>query len=208
MVTSDANWKLPLKWNKAAGELPSHIVKPGSVPVDYMAVPRPRVFCASLSDVFEDWDGPITNSSGLSIGECIACRRWQSIDDQSCWKCGNDCVSIFMDDVRRRLFELIDATPNLDWLLLTKRPENIRRMWPEWAWSACATGDCPHDSKDQCESDPFRWHRPNVWLGCSVENQEQADKRIPELLKCRNMSPVLFLSCEPLLGQVDLSFYL
>jgi len=38
----------------------------------------------------------------------------------------------------------------------------------------------------------------------SVENQEQADKRIPELAKCRDMSPVLFLSCEPLLGPVDL----
>ena len=31
-----------------------------------------------------------------------------------------------------------------------------------------------------------------MWLGCSVENQEQADKRIPELLKCRDLSPVLF----------------
>jgi protein gp37 len=47
--------------------------------------------------------------------------------------------------------------------------------------------------------------RSNVWLGTSVENQEYADKRIPELLKCRDLSPVLFLSCEPLLGPVDLN---
>lgn len=46
--------------------------------------------------------------------------------------------------------------------------------------------------------------RSNVWLGCSVENQEYADRRIPDLLKCRDLSPVLFLSCEPLLGPVDL----
>lgn len=46
------------------------------------------------------------------------------------------------------------------------------------------------------------WPLPNVWLGCSVENQEQADKRIPHLLKCP--AAVRFLSCEPLLGPVDL----
>jgi len=93
-----------------------------------------------------------------------------------------------MDDVRRRLFALIDATPNLDWLLLTKRPENIKSMW----WGDLVTGFRPKS-------------RENVWIGTSVENQEYANKRIPELLKCRDLSPVLFLSCEPLLGPVDLS---
>lgn len=44
---------------------------------------------------------------------------------------------------------------------------------------------------------------PNVWLGTSVENQEQADKRIPNLLNCP--AAVRFLSCEPLLGPVDLT---
>lgn len=48
-------------------------------------------------------------------------------------------------------------------------------------------------------------HRKNVWLGTSVENQEQADRRIPELLKCRDLAPVLLLSVEPLLGPVDLA---
>jgi hypothetical protein len=46
--------------------------------------------------------------------------------------------------------------------------------------------------------------RDNVWLGTSVENQEQADKRIPELLAAHHLAPVCFLSCEPLLGQVNL----
>jgi protein gp37 len=40
----------------------------------------------------------------------------------------------------------------------------------------------------------------NVWLGTSVENQETADQRIPELLKVP--AKVRFLSCEPLLGEI------
>lgn len=82
---------------------------------------------------------------------------------------------------RERLFELIWVTPNLDWLLLTKRPENMVRMAPvEWdgGWPA------------------------NVWAGTSVEDQQRADERIPHLL--RVPAAVRFLSCEPLLGPVDL----
>ncbi len=94
-----------------------------------------------------------------------------------------------LDDVRKRLFQLIDATPSLDWLLLTKRPENIRRMWRSFDWQT------PSDV-------PFR---QNVWLGTSVENQEYADSRVPKLLDCRQLASVLFLSCEPLVGPVDLT---
>lgn len=46
--------------------------------------------------------------------------------------------------------------------------------------------------------------RGNVWVGTSVENQQAADERIPELMKCRDLSPVLWLSCEPLIGPVYL----
>lgn len=47
---------------------------------------------------------------------------------------------------------------------------------------------------------------PNVWVGTSCENQEVADERIPHLLEIDG--PVRFLSCEPLLGKVDLSKWL
>jgi protein gp37 len=50
-----------------------------------------------------------------------------------------------------------------------------------------------------------RWPLPNVWLGTSVENQEQADARIPHLLRCP--AAVRWLSCEPLLGPIDLSAF-
>jgi protein gp37 len=50
------------------------------------------------------------------------------------------------------------------------------------------------------------WPMNNVWLGVSVENQVAADERIPLLLQCP--AAVRFLSCEPLLGPVDLTFWL
>jgi len=46
------------------------------------------------------------------------------------------------------------------------------------------------------------WPLPNVWLGVSVEDQQRADERIPLLLK--TPASVRFLSCEPLLGPVEL----
>ncbi len=91
---------------------------------------------------------------------------------------------------RRELFELIDATPGLDWLLLTKRPENIMGMLP-WGWvNAMLHGLVP----------------PNVWFGTTVEDQRRANERIPQLLSVP--AAVRFLSCEPLLEPVDLSFWL
>lgn len=87
------------------------------------------------------------------------------------------------------LWHLIDRTPNLDWLLLTKRPQNIAKMLPE-TYGAPAWGD--------------GW--PNVWLGTTAENQEEAARRIPHLLAVP--ARVHFLSCEPLLGDVDLTEWL
>lgn len=82
---------------------------------------------------------------------------------------------------RTELFQLIEATPYLTWQLLTKRPANLRAMLPS-AW--------------------LRNPLPNVWLGTTVESQETAEARIPELL--RAPAVVRFLSCEPLISAVDL----
>lgn len=88
------------------------------------------------------------------------------------------------------LAALIARTAALDWLLLTKRPENY------WRWRV-ATG--------QDAARPIRWPS-NVWLGVTVENQEQAERRIPLLLE--QESSVRFISGEPLLEGVDLSPWL
>lgn len=89
---------------------------------------------------------------------------------------------------RSNLFDLIATTPFLDWMLLTKRPENIRRLWPQ-------THQPPGVST---------WS--NVWLGCTVEDQQRANERIPHLIAVP--AAVRFLSCEPLLEAINLSKWL
>jgi protein gp37 len=83
---------------------------------------------------------------------------------------------------RRDLFDLIELTPNLDWLLLTKRIGNVRRMLPTIGWL---------DARD------------NVWLGATIVNQAEADRDVPKLLSVP--ARVRFLSMEPILGPVDLT---
>ena len=134
--TSAANWKQPLKWNRAA---PAFRAKYGRAPM---------VFCASLADVF---------------------------DNQ------------VPEDWRSDLWRLIERTPDLIWLLLTKRTQNIAKMLPD-PWG------------EFCYGSTF-W--PNVWIGTTVENQAEADRRIPHLLSVP--AAKRFLSCEPLLGPVDLT---
>lgn len=98
-----------------------------------------------------------------------------------------------MDDWRFDLLTLISRTPNLDWLLLTKRPENVLPI---------IEGHLAFMNGVANASEIFNDLLPNVWIGISVENQEQADKRIPELLQIP--AKVRFLSMEPLLGPVSL----
>jgi protein gp37 len=129
LARSETYWRQPETWNREAEGVAE----------------RPRVFCASLADVFEDNPDPVVIAG------------------------------------RFRLWDLIASTPNLDWLLLTKRPQNIRAMLPE-AWRA----NMPK----------------NIWLGTTVEDQQRADERISELLA--NPATVRFLSVEPQVGPVDL----
>ena len=108
---------------------------------------RRRVFCASMADVFELL--PERNVAGRAV----------------------------QDAARARLWPLIEATPHLDWLLLTKRPENVSRLTPWFgAWPA------------------------NIWLGVTAEDQRRADERIPILLSIQ--ARVRFVSHEPALGAV------
>jgi len=97
---------------------------------------------------------------------------------------------------RADLFELIRATPNLDWLLLTKRIGNAEAMIE----AALAHMDIGY-------SVPFAaWPWPNVWLGATIVNQAEADRDIPKLLEVP--ARVRFLSMEPLLEPVDIKPWL
>lgn len=111
------------------------------------------------------------------------------------------------------LLDLIRRTPHLDWLLLTKRPELYQnRLEVLLAW--LEDGGLSRSDKwpglltlvanmTGSWGGPTRYRLPNVWIGATVENQEMADKRIPELLKIP--ARVRFLSCEPLLGPINLN---
>jgi len=129
--TSAATWAQAGAWERAA-------IREGR---------QHRVFCNSLSDIFE--------------------------------------VHPDLDAIRADLWQLIEDTPHLDWLLLTKRPEQIGRLLPP-AW--------------------LESPRENVWLGTTAELQRWVDIRIPRLL--RVPAAVHFVSAEPLLGPLDLTSYL
>lgn len=112
---------------------------------------RKRVFCASMADVMEEYGG----EESLVRETIMESRRW--------------------------LYARISQTPHLDWLLLTKRPQNFRRLLPfEWA---CKVPE-------------------NVWGMATVESQQY-------LWRAEELAKVPFavrgLSMEPLLGEVDLS---
>jgi protein gp37 len=93
---------------------------------------------------------------------------------------------------RKDLLELIAATPNLDWLLLTKRIRNAGRMLE------AAIGELSH-GRNTWEQNPW----PNVWIGATIVDREEADRDIPKLLA--TPARVRFLSMEPLIGPVEFS---
>lgn len=105
------------------------------------------------------------------------------------------CSDVFKDwaevgSWREELFGLIGDTPNLIWLLHTHYPENIDRMFLECvAPVRLGWGDFP-----------------NIWVGTSAENQDQADLRVSHLVNVP--ARMRFLHCEPLTGEVSLARWL
>lgn len=124
------------------------------------------------------------------------------------------------------IFAVMHACPQHQFQCLTKRPDRMLK-WFEWVSSQYTPMDrarileCSvlrlHAKFGLETQKPFNlfsawnalgydWPLKNVWLGVSVENQEQADKRIPLLLQ--TPAAVRWLSCEPLLGEIDLSAWI
>ncbi len=115
-----------------------------------------------------------------------------------------------------RVFAVMALCPQHTFQVLTKRPERMaeyfsERKWGEddhfeWTRDALVEGEAQSLYEQQHGEDPsmwlaVHWPLPNVWLGTSVEDQPSADQRIPHLLKCP--AAVRFLSCEPLLGALN-----
>lgn len=135
----------------------------------------------------------------------------------------NSMSDLFHEDVP---FDFVDSVfavmalcPQHTFQILTKRPERMAEYlsfvdgsgWDTMHRVGNLMGELqvgqrcflPHDEAKQMQA----WPLPNCWLGTSVENQAAADERIPHLLGCP--AAVRFLSCEPLLGAIDLhsAFY-
>lgn len=92
---------------------------------------------------------------------------------------------------RADLFDLIAKTPNLDWLLVTKRVGNVERM----------VMDALRTMFIRTNQAPPTWPWANVWLGITVVNQDEVGRDIPKLIQ--TPAAVRFLSVEPLLGPVS-----
>lgn len=83
---------------------------------------------------------------------------------------------------RAELWSLIENTPHLDWLLLTAHPQNVCKMVPtSWLENGFP---------------------PQIWMGATAKNQEEAQRNVPALAVLPTR--IRFLSCEPLLGPLDL----
>lgn len=158
---------------------------------DREAEPQPCEGCCSCSSVGHY--SPLCDGSGLvSVRPRVFCASladWLDPEVPAEWLAD--------------LLALIERTPHLDWLLLTKRPELWReRLEAATDWDGLIDGRL-NQGADDMVSDWLKGLTPaNVWIGTSVEDQQRADERIPHLL--RIPARVRFLSCEPLLGPVTL----
>lgn len=162
--TSAGNWKKPMQWNRA----------------DFRA-------CGDCG-----WRGEVDT---LVDDACPSCGKHERLEPARRRVFCASLADVFDNDVdpawRADLFSLIEQTPNLDWMLLTKRIGNAKTMM----------SDALH-LVQSANRYGMIWPLPNIWLGATICNQEEADRDIPKLLAVP--AAVRFLSMEPLLGPIDL----
>lgn len=121
------------------------------------------------------------------------------------------------DEWISKVFAVMALCPQHTFQVLTKRPDRMFEYFQNCPWSRIAS--ClefiPNVAVSEIAKalilvrnirDKKTQFLPNAWIGVSVENQKAADDRIP-LLK-QVPAAVRFLSCEPLLGLVDLRSHL
>lgn len=128
-------------------------------------------------------------------------KKWNRQAEKSGDTCRVFCSSlsdVFDTEVpevwRADLFRLISETPHLTWMILTKRPKVARDRFGDLSWWRDVLGSGQAEKRHGLLS--------KLWIGTTVENQDMANLRIPILLEVP--AAVHFLSCEPLLGPVNL----
>lgn len=186
----DAHWNEPVKWNSNWASFQQINLKDG------------RVLRGTIKQM-EKWGTEFNILTSDITAYCPARQRVFCASMADIFEDREDLTPALT-----RLINLIYCTPNLDWLLLTKRPEN-------WLKRLAAVCDPDTDRKAAGWVHGMalwlqHWldGKPpsNVWLGTTIENQAEAGSRIPALLAIP--AAVRFLSCEPLLADVDLSYWL
>ncbi len=101
-----------------------------------------------------------------------------------------------VDEWRAEVFDLIRATPNLDWIIPTKRPERVTVCWPHYEPLRFIGGGI--------DGDPLPHYFPNICLLASVSDQQTYYQAGPWLFRARDLVSVLGFSVEPLVGPINL----
>lgn len=195
VVTSPANWKAIAKRNKAA---------------QAAGVVIPQF--PSLCDPFEAWSGVMVDHKKLPVSRCLSCGNIAAdspdhrpgMGDRGetiCVACRGVTTAASMADVRFRWFQQIDASPWLHWILFTKRPANVRLLWP------CFSTGGKNRAVDAIY-DGIAVKRRNVSLYYSASNDSTLEYGAPLIVACQSLVPVIGISAEPLLGHLDLSRWL
>lgn len=114
------------------------------------------------------------------------------------------------DEIRDQIFAIMALCPQHTFQILTKRPDIMRKYITSMNTQNIISIAREFDSEksawlnaDYNIAKIQIFPLPNVWLGTSVENQKYANERIPDLLA--TPAAVRFLSCEPLLGPINLN---
>ncbi|MFI4874519.1 MAG: DUF5131 family protein, partial [Blastopirellula sp. JB062] len=126
VVAGEKAWQDPERWNRRAMIWAAHVYhckltgakspiiewerQCGRLP-DPELMRRPRIFVNSLADVFEDWRGLMANNTGQILTYDSRSPDWGPALNDEYSHGEHDETPVTMDDVRRRLFTLIDSTP-------------------------------------------------------------------------------------------------
>lgn len=160
---------------------------------------------------FTDRDGNRSHAIGATTGVRLHPDRLDWPLRKRSWRGKRVFVcslaDLFHDDVPdeyiARVFAVMALTPEVTYQVLTKRPARMRALLTSGAFADLLGDTLGMMLFEQRISDyDVTFPLPNVWLGVTVEDQERADQRIPILLE--TPAAIRWLSCEPLLGPVDL----
>jgi len=185
--TSEENWKNPLKWDRAAERYPDECAKCSARLNAKAQKMIGNTSCPSQRNAAGDFDSSAPRCGGKILRNvrprvfCLSLGDW--LDDE------NVPIEWLAD-----LLAVIHATPHLDWLLLTKRPQNWRdRIATAMVWIVGNTGEVKAIDWLQGWADGEA--PANVWIGVSAGADQAAALAIP--------ARIHFLSCEPMLRPLD-----